>query len=115
MKLAAIACALLLAVACASSEEATPTTQESPPQDGPYQADGTPEIETEQEAKEVALWFLRGRGFLSDTEQVETTVIESEDWWFVGVDESGDEHAVGSGLFIDMARSGLWMRMSSGR
>ena len=113
----AIVCASLLAVACASSEETTATTRETPAlaQDQPYEGDGTPQIETEQEAKDVALWFLRGRGFWHEGREAEIIVIEREDSWFVGVDEPGEVHPVGSGVFLDIARSGQWMRVSFGR
>ena len=107
----AIVCASLLAVACASSEQATSTTQESAPQDRPYRSDGTPQIETEQEAKEVAVWSLQGRGYLSEEVIVETKAFERDGSWFVGVQEPGDVHPVGSGHFLEINRSGSIIRM----
>src|SRR5688572_19939497 len=111
MRSAAIACASVLAVACVSSEEATTTTQESPPQDGPYQGDGTAAIETKEEAVQVALWFFRGRGILAEDRQVVTTVFEQGNSWFVGVQEPGEVHPVGSGLLLEIDRSGFFMRV----
>ena len=116
MKLAAIACSSLLAVACASPEEATSSAQEpSPPsQDQHDQGDGTPAIETEQEAKEVALWFLRGRGFLGEQVQVETRAFELDGSWHVLVVtprfEAFDTHCS-----VEIAESGYSIRMSPGR
>ena len=104
----AIACAPLLAVACASS----PTTQESPAlsQDRQYQCDGTAEIETEQEAAEVALWFLRGRGFLGGKVEVETTALERDRLRHILVVVPGSTHCS-----VEIARSGYSIRMSPGR
>ncbi len=108
----AMSCASLLAVACASPAEQGATTQPSPApsQDGQYQGDGTPEIETEQEAKEVALWFLRGRGVLGEKVEVETTAFERDRSWHVLVVVPGSTHCS-----VEIARSGDSIRMSPGR
>ena len=101
--------AALLAVGCTSSEatQETKTIQ----QDRGYRGDGTSQIETEQEAVEVALWFLRGRGFLAEDLKVVATAFEDGASWIVGVQEPGDKHPVGSGNVVEINRSGFFIRV----
>src|SRR5690348_7383088 len=110
MKRVAFACASLLAVACASSEEAAKQEPQAMQQARPYQGDGTPEIETEQEAKDVAQWFLRGRGLLGEKVEVETTALERDRLWQVLIVVPGSTHCS-----VEIARSGYSTRMSPGR
>jgi len=67
--------------------------------------DGTAAIETEQEAIEMALWFLRGRGTFANSKSLETTAIETDTGWSVMVVDP-DDRAIGSDIFVDISRDG---------
>jgi len=110
-----ISCASLLAVACAGNAASEDKTDQEGLHVHQHRDDGTAEIETEQEAADVALWFLRGRGYLDEDRLVETTVIEQDKSWFVGVSEPGEEHPIGSDMFVNLARNGHFLRVTFGR
>jgi hypothetical protein len=114
MALACAASVICVLLSCSSPQQSDLEGRQMPPNDVQSGiGEESAKVETEAEAARVALWFLRGRGFLQD-QQVETNVVEQDDVWLVGVDDPARSY-VGSGLLVEIARSGLFLRVSSSR